>query len=110
MTEIFDRGSKKWVSLMIPELREGLKEIFTDPPPERPELDEQEVERLNRALTHAFRSGQPVIIKYWDDGEREVCGRIIWFEMGTLRLVNEERKVHIEVNRILDVLYYEQLE
>lgn len=88
---------------MIPELREELKLLFQEEVVERPELDEQEIERLNRLLTVAFQSRLPVRIRYWDDGEEEVAGRIIWFEMGTLRLVNEERKVHIEVNRILDV-------
>ena len=103
MNEIFDRGNKKWVSLMIPELREGLKEIFTDPPPERPELDEQEIERLNRLLTVAYRTGRPVRIRYWEDGEKEAAGRIVWFEMERIRVAGENGKVHIEVDRILDV-------
>ena len=111
MTEIFDRGSKKWVSLMIPELREGLRRLFADPPPERPELDEQRIEELNRTLEQALRSGQRVTIKYWEEnGEREATGQIVWYELGKIRLANEDGKVHIDVNRILDVLYYEQLE
>lgn len=104
MTGIFDRGSKKWVSIMIPELREGLNQLFKEEIHERPELDEQEVERLNRMLTDAFRTGRQVVIRYWgDDGEHEVAGRISWFEMGTLRLVTDEGKIHIDVDQIIDV-------
>ena len=103
MNEIFDRGNKKWVSLMIPELREGLKEIFTDPPPERPELDEQEIERLNRLLTVAYRTGRPVRIRYWDDGEREAAGRITGFEMEKIRLAGIDGKTYINVNDVIGV-------
>lgn len=103
MTQIIDRGNKKWTSIMIPELREELRKVFADPQPERPELDEQEMERLNRLLTTAYHTGQPVRITYWADGEREMCGRIVWFEMGKVKLVGEDGKLHIDADRILDV-------
>lgn len=101
---IRDRGSKKWVSIMIPELRDGLEQWFNEETKERPELDEQRTEVLNLILMQAYRTGQPVHIRYWDDGEREVAGRIVWFEMGTLRLMTEDGKVHIDVEKILDVV------
>ena len=105
MTEIFDRGNKKWVSLMIPELREGLKRLFQEEVGERPELDEQEVERLNRLLIGAFRSGRPVQIRYWDEGVQEVCGYIVGVEMGALRLVTDAGKVQVWMEHIVDVKY-----
>ena len=103
MTEIFDRGNKKWTSIMIPELREELRKVFADPQPERPELDEQEMERLNRLLTTAYHTGQPVRITYWADGEHEMCGRIVWFEMGKLRIVGDNGKTNINTNDIIRV-------
>lgn len=103
MTDIFDRGNKKWVSLMIPELREGLNRLFQEDIRERPELDAQEVERLNRLLLEAYQTGRPVRIRVWADGEQEVCGRIVGYEMGTLRLKTGWGKVHVPVNYIIDV-------
>lgn len=103
MPDIFDRGNKKWVSLMIPELREGLEQFFAEEIHERPEIDEQRMEELNRVLSAAFHSGQQVVILYWDDGEREVSGRIVWFEMGRIRLLSEDGKVHINVNDVLGI-------
>lgn len=106
MSDIFDRGNKKWVSLMMPELREGLRRLFKEETRERPELDEQEAERLNRLLLDAYRHGRVVRIRYWEDGERserEVCGRIAGFGMGTLRLVTEGGKVDVPVQDIVDV-------
>ena len=103
MSEIFDRGNKKWVSLMIPELRKELNRFFQEEMRERPVLDEQEAERLNRLLTVAFRKGYPVQIRYWDDGEKEVCGRITGFELGLLRLATDAGKMYISVESIVDV-------
>lgn len=101
---IRDRGNKKWVSIMIPELREGLAQLFNEEVKERPELDEQRMEEINLLLTQAYRAGRQVVIRYWDDGEREVAGRIVWFEMGKLRLVGEDGKVNIEADKIFEVI------
>jgi len=103
MTQIFDRGNKKWVSIMMLELRDRLRKVFADPPPERPELDEQEIERMNRLLMAAYQTGRPVRIRYWDDGEREVCSRITGFGMGQIRLSGEHGKLNIHVNDVLGV-------
>ncbi|MFO7264487.1 MAG: YolD-like family protein [Bacillota bacterium] len=103
MSDIVDRGNKKWVSLMIPELREGLHRLFQEEIRERPELDEQEVERLNWLLIEAFQNGRPVQIRYWEDGERVVCGRIAGVGMGTLRVMTAEGKVEVPVKHIVDV-------
>lgn len=105
MKGIFDRGSKKWVSIMIPELREGLEQWFNEEVKERPELDEQRAEELNQVLTQAFHEGRQVVIRYWGEGEeQEVTGQITWFETGKLRLVTDAGKVNIDVEKILDVI------
>lgn len=101
---IRDRGSKKWVSIMIPELREGLEQWFNEEVKERPELDEQRMEEINRLLTQAWMTGRQVVIRYWDNGEQEVAGRIVWFEMGKVRLVCEDGKVNIEADKIFEVI------
>jgi len=103
MTEIFDRGNKKWTSIMIPELREELKLLFQEEVVERPELDEQEIERLNRLLMAAYREGRVVRIRYWEDGECEVCGRIVMVGDGLIRIKNEEGKVNVIDKPIIGV-------
>jgi len=103
MNDIYDRGNKKWVSLMMPELREGLRKLFKEEIRQRPELDEQELERLNRLLLVACRRGCAVRIRYWKDGEQEVCGRIAGLGMGTIRLMTDKGKMEISVADIVDV-------
>ena len=101
---IKDRGSKKLVSFIMPEHREALEQFFAEEIREHPELDEQRTEELNLILMQAYRAGRQVVIRYWDDGEREVAGRIVWFEMGKLRLVGEDGKVNIEADKIFEVI------
>ncbi|OUM87030.1 MAG: hypothetical protein BAA01_16595 [Bacillus thermozeamaize] len=105
MTGIFDRGSKKWVSLMIPELREGLEQWFNEEVKERPEMDEQLREELSWRIHQAWKTERKVTIRYWGEhGEREAVGRIVRFEMDALRLVTDDGKIHIDVEKILDVI------
>lgn len=102
---IRDRGSKKWVPIMILELKEGLRQIFEEEFKERPDLDEQLREELSWRLHQAWKTEREVTIRYWgENGEQEATGRIVWFELGTLRLMTDVGKVHIDIEKILDVV------
>ena len=86
----------------MPELREGLKQIFSDPPPERPELDEQRMEEINLLLTQAYRAGRQVTIRYWDDGERDIVGRIVRLSWFRRDLKNEKKAAgNLQTNKVL---------
>lgn len=65
-----DRGSKKWVAMMLPEhvklLREYSAEIKRDP---RPDLNEWDLEAIHDCLQLAMTSKSDIKIKWWRDGQ-----------------------------------------
>jgi len=94
--QLQDRGTKKWVSLMLPEHVEMLKEVFIDYK-EKPVLDLQEKERIDRTLKWAIETKEEIEITYFDDGfyknyrgklQRidQWRGYIILFQAGGIRI------------------------
>ena len=65
-----DRGSKKWVAMMLPEhvklLREYNVELERDP---RPDLNEWDLEAIHDCLHLAMLSKADTKIKLWSDGQ-----------------------------------------
>jgi hypothetical protein len=65
---IKDRGNIKWTSLMLTEHREALEKILKrDNDVEKPELDEQQLERLDILLKEAIRDQFSVKILYHEN-------------------------------------------
>jgi hypothetical protein len=64
--------------MMLPEHKEAyIRHQRQLPKQSRPQLDEQETERISRALARAMQSAQPVTLTLFDEfGERRVTGRI----------------------------------
>jgi hypothetical protein len=64
-----DRGSKKWVAMMLPEhvalLREYSKEIKREP---KPDLDEWDYDAIHHTLDIAIKSKADTKVKMWRDG------------------------------------------
>ncbi|MEX3623557.1 YolD-like family protein [Viridibacillus arvi] len=66
----FDRGNKKWTSLMLPEHLTMLKEWKKEQNYiKRPEIDEYQLEDFQMIMSQALTTQQPVLIKTWNDGE-----------------------------------------
>lgn len=65
--QLQDRGTKKWVSLMLPEHVEMLKEVFIEYK-EKPQLDGQEKEMIDQTLKWALETKEEIEITYFDDG------------------------------------------
>jgi hypothetical protein len=65
--------------MMLPEHKEAyLRRRRQIPKQVRPQLDEQEAERISRALACAVQSGRPVALTLFDeDGNRQVTGRVV---------------------------------
>ena len=65
-----DRGSKKWVAMMLPEhvklLREYNVELKRNP---RPDLNEWDLEAIHDCLKLAMQSKADTKIKLWRDGQ-----------------------------------------
>ncbi|MDY0405751.1 YolD-like family protein [Virgibacillus sp. 179-BFC.A HS] len=84
-----DRGSKKWTALMLPEHVELLQSLWhNNPPALPPELDEQQLEILQYALTAAVRDQKQLDIVIYDRNER-------------IRLAGYVKKINRETHSIV---------
>lgn len=83
----FDRGSKKWVAMMLPEhvkmLREYRKEIKLE---DRPDLNEWDLEAIHECLQLAMLSKADTEIKLWSDGKFFSC-------RGTVESIDLTRRI-----------------
>lgn len=73
-----DRGTIKWTSLMLPEHVELLKEMWQEAESiQKPEIDIQEIEIMNRKLNRAFHYNETVQLAIYLNGKiNTVMGKI----------------------------------
>lgn len=91
MLQVQDRGTKKWVSLMLPEHMEMLKNVFIERKA-RPILDEQKMEKIDETLKYAFTNKLNVGITYYRAGNYlRVIGKLARIDQwqGYIVLLNE---------------------
>lgn len=68
MSHINERGTKKWVSLMMPEHISLLKDMWEETEhKKKPILDEQQLLEIDMKLQCAIHNDLIVIIKYFED-------------------------------------------
>lgn len=85
-----DRGIKKWVSLMLPEHVQTLKDLeMEDLKVKKPILDEQQYEELNRVIFDAFVESRLVHFFYYSNGAIKSVTGIISLLDGV------KREIHI---------------
>lgn len=77
-----DRGIKKWVSLMLPEYVQSLRELEMDHLKVRkPLLDEQQYEELNRLIFEALAENKLLQFFYYSNGAIEiVTGKVSFLD------------------------------
>jgi hypothetical protein len=105
---IRDRGRIKWVSMMLPEhinlLRDWVKEDLHE---EQKEMDEQQLEVMNATLSEAIEFDQFVTITHYRKSNYEiVIGKIHYWDEITQRLhiVDHFEEVHrIPIAAIADI-------
>ncbi|KHD86386.1 hypothetical protein NG54_03505 [Heyndrickxia ginsengihumi] len=75
---IRDRGNKKWVSLMLPEHVEMIKQINIDlDKQEKPILDEDKIQELETRVSYSMKCNLPIDFKIWIDGfEKHISGHV----------------------------------
>lgn len=74
--ELYDRGTKKWVSLMLPEHVERVKDIFVEKI-ERPKLDEQQMDLIDTKLKYALNKNVNIAMTLYEKGQyKTVQGRL----------------------------------
>ncbi|MGV3488973.1 MAG: YolD-like family protein [Tuberibacillus sp.] len=107
---VFDRGSIKWASLMLPEHVKALREWRDDekhPKAKTPEYDEQTHEIFDHILQEAFQNRRPLSITFIKDGEPStVSGLITKLDALNGRVTlggcgQNEAKQHIPIHHII---------
>lgn len=105
MMKVQDRGTMKWVSLMLPEHVELLKEVFTEQK-EKPILDEQKMDEIDRTLKYALKNRVNIEMTYYNDGDYlTLNGRLAEIDQwrGYIVLRNEDG-FNISLTNIIDVV------
>lgn len=111
LSQLHDRGSKKWVAMMLPEhvklLREYAVDIKKDP---RPVIDEFDYELIEEQIAIAMKRNVEAKIKRWKDGEFIYNrGTIPWIDLRrrTIELEDHFRSFEQPIDEIVDVTILE---
>lgn len=111
LSHIQDRGSKKWVAMMLPEhvkmLREYAVEIKKEP---RPDLNEFDYEAIQDQIALAMKRNVEIKIKRWKEGEFIYNrGTIQWIDLRkrTIELEDSFRSFELSIDEIIDVTILE---
>ncbi|WP_407272784.1 YolD-like family protein [Radiobacillus sp. PE A8.2] len=102
-----DRGNIKWTSLMLPEHVEMLKNLWKeDQYSLPPQLDEQELERINYLIQMSIQQKLAVeLITFQNRENHKYQGMITSMntQQQTLRLVQIESTLTIPLKQIVDI-------
>lgn len=101
---VHDRGTMKWVSLMLPEHVEMLQEVFKEYK-EKPLLDEQKRIEIDQKLKYGLKYQVNMEMTYYSDGEYlKLYSKLERFDQwrGYIVLANENG-LQIPLNDIIDV-------
>lgn len=104
MMKVHDRGTMKWVSLMLPEHVELLKEVFVEQK-EKPILDEQKMSEIDKTLKYALKNRINIKMTYFNDGDYStLSGKLAEIDQwrGYIVLRNEDG-FNISLTDIIDV-------
>lgn len=111
LSKLQDRGSKKWVAMMLPEhvkmLREYSEEIKKEP---RPDLNEFDYEAIQEQIAIAMKRNVEIKIKRWKEGEFIYNrGTIQWIDLRkrTIELEDPFRSFELYIDEIVDVTILE---
>ena len=111
LSQLQDRGSKKWVAMMLPEhvkmLREYSEEIKKEP---RPDLNEFDYEAIQDQIALAMKRNVEIKIKRWKEGEFIYNrGTIQWIDLRkrTIELEDPFRLFELSIDEIVDVTILE---
>lgn len=102
--KIHDRGTIKWVSLMLPEHVEMLKTVFVEKK-EKPLLDEQKMVEIDRILKYALQHEAEIEITYYHDGDYVTArGKLEQIDQWHGYIVlKHEHGIQIPLSNVIDV-------
>jgi len=102
--QVQDRGTMKWVSLMLPEHVELLKEVFVERK-DKPTLDEQKMTEIDQTVKYAIKHHAPLEMTYFYNGRFEkIVSRLEKIDQwrGFILLKNEAG-IKISLSSLIDV-------
>ncbi|MEJ6951671.1 YolD-like family protein [Natronospora cellulosivora (SeqCode)] len=104
---IKDRGNIKWSSLMLSEHRKELEKLYELDKSSfnKPFLDEQKLEEMNKVLEQAIHEKASLRIKYYNKGLYEYFGIVEKYNYQTreVYLVNDKDKYKLKINNIVEL-------
>lgn len=92
-----DRGTIKWTSLMLPEHVELLQEMWEETEKiNKPILDPQELEQLNKQLIQAYNENFSIAISIYENGSiKKIHGTI-------KSLCPDQNQIHLQVQNDME--------
>ncbi|MFD2133999.1 YolD-like family protein [Pseudogracilibacillus auburnensis] len=102
--EVQERGTMRWVSPMLPEHVELLKEVFVEYK-EKPILNEQKMNEIDQTLKYALKHQVNIEMTYYKEGEfLTLSGKLVRIDQrkGYIVLWNEDG-FNISLTSIIDV-------
>lgn len=111
LSKVRDRGSKKWVAMMLPEhvkmIRDYNEEVKKAP---RPDLNVFDYEAIQEQIELAMKRNVEIHIKRWKNGEFLYNdGTIQWIDLNkrTIELEDSSRSYVFPLDDIVDVAILE---
>lgn len=103
---IRDRGKMKWVSMMLPEHVQLLREwADEDSYEERVNLDEQQLEEIDRTIAEAMEHRMLVAISYYDQKRYHVMvGHIHYYDEWKRQLHVIDRFEEAQSIKLMDIM------
>ncbi|WP_176449287.1 YolD-like family protein [Lentibacillus sp. CBA3610] len=109
MSEVNDRGTKKWTAMMMPEHEEMLQQMWREQEyKKKPILDEQKQFELNTKLQLALQNDLTVEVEYYDYGAHDfqkIKGKLLLADTLTnaLKFDNEEN-LSVPLEDVMEVV------
>lgn len=111
VSKVQDRGSKKWVAMMLPEHLKLIRQYNDDSKKiPKPELNEWDLEAIQESIELAMKRNVEVKIKLWKDGGFTIyVGKLIWVDLNR-RLIEMEdtfKSFSLGLDEIVDITLLE---
>ena len=106
MTNIKDRGTIKWTSIMLPEHVKMLDKIFNEPEKKnKPVLDEQEIQEINMKIHQGIHQNKTISITYYKNHDyKTVSGKLQKVDvMNKYIQLKDKEFTTIPIKHVIDV-------
>ncbi|MEI4771982.1 YolD-like family protein [Psychrobacillus sp. FJAT-51614] len=111
LSQVKDRGNKKWVAMMLPEHLKLIREYVDDQNKiPKPELDEWDLDIIQENIQIAMKRNVDVEVKTWKNGEFNIqIGSISWVDLKrrTIEMEDVFKSYVIQLDEIVDVTVLE---